>query len=118
MSLNTYPNSKLVYAPSNITSIAYSQALIIKTTPGVLYNIIGFSSKITSQFIHLYNANTLPENNAVPIIIFYVNSENNFSLDLGYYGRYFSNGIVICNSSTGPVLTKGDADCWFDVQFK
>jgi hypothetical protein len=118
MAQNNFPNSKSAYAPTNISSNAYSQALIVKASSGVVYNITGFSSKGTSQFIHLYNNSILPINNDIPIIIFYVGPLNNFSLDFGYYGRYFSNGIVICNSSTGPSLTTGLSDCWFDVQFK
>lgn len=118
MSLNTRPNSNINYAPINISSIAYTNSLIVKSSAGILYNITGFNSKTSSQFIHLYDSATLPNESSIPVLIFCVGSLNNFSLDLGVYGRYFSNGIVICNSSTGPIKTIGSADCWFDCQFK
>jgi hypothetical protein len=79
----------------------------------------GYNSKTTGQFIQLHNTVAVPPSNgSVPVMIFYVPAQSNFSLDLGNYGRYFSTGMFIVNSSTGPTLTIGSSDCWFDVQFK
>ena len=102
---------------TNATTTAYATNLVVKATAGTLYVVTGFNSKTTGQFIQIHDATALPADASVPKIIFYVAGNSNFSFDLGEYGRAFANGIVICNSSTGPTKTIGAADCWFDVQY-
>jgi hypothetical protein len=59
----------------------------------------------------------LPDDAAIPKVIIVVPASSNFSIDFGEHGRVFNNGVVICNSSTGPTKTIGLADCWFDTQY-
>jgi hypothetical protein len=101
-----------------INTTAYASSLVVKPNFGVVYSITGYNSKASGQFIQLHDSGTLPADGAVPKIIFYVPAQSNFSLDLSIYGRNFNLGIVVCNSSTGPVKTLGSADCWFDVLYK
>ncbi len=112
------PNSGLTHSLSNANTTAYAASIIAKASAGVLYMITGFNSRASGQFIQLHDSATLPADASVPKLIFYVEAKSNFALDLGKYGRYFTTGIVICNSSTGPTKTIGAADCWFDVQYK
>jgi hypothetical protein len=113
-----YPENKEIFAPSNATTSAYQNNLIVKASSGTLYTITGYNSSTSGQFIQIHNASSLPADTAIPVITFYVSSKSNFSFNLGTYGRFFSVGIVICNSSTGPTKTIGAGDCWFDVQYK
>jgi hypothetical protein len=112
------PQSAAAYSPTNATTTAYVSNLVAKASAGTLYCITGFNSRTSSQFIQVHNATATPTAGAVPSMIFIVPASSNFSLDLTPYGRYFSTGITVCNSSTGPTLTVGSADCWFDVQYK
>lgn len=112
------PDSCQTYAPTNVTTTAYAASLVIKATAGTLYVVTGYNSKTAAQFIQIHDSATLPADTAVPKVIFSVPPLGNFSYDLGNYGRYFANGITICNSSTGPTKTIGSADCWIDAQFK
>lgn len=105
-------------AVSNATTTAYASSLVVKAAPGILYGLSGFNSAATDQFIHLYDSTTLPANGVAPKTLIKVPTASNFSVDFGRSGRSFATGIVIGNSSTGPIKNIGSADCWFDVQYK
>lgn len=112
------PAATSTYAPSNASTSAYAASLVIKGSAGVLFNITGYNSSSSDQFIQLHDSASLPADTAVPAVMFKVRAGRNFSLAFGgKFGRFFSTGIVICNSSTGPTKTIGSADCWFDAQY-
>ena len=104
-------------ALSNSTSVAYETNRVAKATPGTLYKVTGYNSLASAQFIQLHNAASLPADTAVPVAVITVAASSNFSFDFSDIGRYFSTGIVLCNSTTGPTKTIGSANCWFDVQY-
>ncbi len=104
-------------APSNATTTVYAASLLIKASVGILKGISGYNSKTSQQFIQIHDAASVPADGVAPVITFLVPATSDFSIDFGVSGRFFTTGIVVCNSSTGPTKTIGSADCWFDSQY-
>ncbi len=112
------PDATATYAPSGSDSAAYVASQVAKAGAGVLFGITGYNSAATGQFIQVHNTTTLPANGAVPIVIFWAAALDNFFWSPGEkFGKFFSTGITICNSSTGPTKTIWSADCWFNAQY-
>ena len=105
--------------PNNSTSTAYETSRLAKATSGVCFGVSGYSSRASSQFILLldFAGSGVPANATVPVIVVPVPATSAFSIDFGRWGRKFSAGIWAANSSTGPTLTIGSADTWFDVRY-
>lgn len=109
------PAPPLVY--NKATSLAYEASRIFKNVPGTLYGVAGFNSLASAQWIQIFDASALPADGAVPDFIMYVPPTSNFSADFGLFGRPMRNGIILCNSTTGPTKTIGSTNCWFDARF-
>jgi len=99
----------------NATTTAYATNKVCSAAPAFLCGFTVYNSSASSQFIQFHDATSLPSNGSAPK--FFVEILPSASRMIEYLRpREFSTGIVVCNSSTGPTLTIGSADCWFDVQ--
>jgi hypothetical protein len=103
--------------PLNSTSVALENSRVVKSGAGSLFGLSGQNNKAGSQFIQVHNAQAVPAEGAVPVVVFSVPATSPFSVLYALPPRFFNNGIVVCNSSTLATKTIGSADTWFDVQY-
>jgi hypothetical protein len=107
-------------SPLNSVSTAYEASRLVKQTAGVLFGLSGYNSKASTQFILLfdYAGPNVPPDTAVPVgPLITVAASSTFSVDFGFWGMTFNNGIWASNSSTGPTKTIGSADTWFAARY-
>lgn len=102
---------------TNASSNAYSSNLVVKTTAGILFKLSCYSSNAAQQWIQIHDAVALPANGSVPKFTMPIALNSDLFVDWNIFGRNFVNGIIVSNSTTGPTLTIGAADCFFDVQY-
>ena len=79
-----------------------------------VYDIVGYNNKASDQYILVFDAAALPPNGTVPRFVITAPAGFPFSLSWAN-GRVFSNGCVVCTSSTPATLTIGSADCFIDI---
>lgn len=103
--------------PRNKTSPALAASLVVKPNQGKLYGFSVSNTKASAQFYQLFDAASVPADNAIPIISFSVASGQSAGVYFGSTGRAFEQGIVLCNSSTQGSKTIGSADSLFDAQY-
>ena len=103
--------------PSNASNTALAASLIVKAGAGRLFRVNGTNTKVSAQFVQIHDSATLPAEGAVPKVVISVAASTPYTIDFGIYGRLFSAGIVICNSSTAATKTIGSADILSDAQF-
>jgi hypothetical protein len=104
-------------ASANASTATYAASLVVKASAGALWGLSGFNSGSSALYLQIHDAAALPADGAVPKVVLYIAPLSSFSADYGLRGRAFTNGIVICSSSTGPVKTGGGAVLWLDAQF-
>ena len=102
--------------PLNSRSVAYEASRLAFTGECVVFGFHVYNSKVAAQFIQLFDASSLPGNGAVPEAFWTVPASSQLDVSYGTLGRTHRQGVLLVNSSTGPTLTIGSADCWFDVQ--
>ena len=83
----------------------------------VAYGFTAYNTKASSQFIQVFDANTLPAEGSVPLFSWALAANSGVGFGWQPNGRQFQTGLVLCNSSTDATKTIGSADCFFDVQF-
>lgn len=103
--------------PLNSTSPGYEKSRSCGGGGSRLFGFAGYSSNVAAQFILVFDANILPANGVAPVVIVPAAAASVFSAYYGTAGRWFRHGIIIATSTTGPTLTLGAADTFFDVQF-
>jgi hypothetical protein len=103
--------------PLNTHSNVYEKARQVKGGPGYLFGFTVYSSSGSTQFIQVHDSAVLPANGAIPAVTFTLATVAHLAVQWLPLGRAFQTGIYLVNSSTGPTLTIGSADCFFDAQY-
>lgn len=103
--------------PTNFYRPALTNSIVV---PGhlLVYGFTASSSNAAAQYVLMFDAQTLPADNAVPILFLNVASDQTAGVSWTPQGREFLEGFVLCSSSTATAKTiNATADCFFDVQY-
>ena len=115
------PDSTGLFAPLQDNPVDYESFSISKTSPGSVYGLLGFNNNLVPGFIQLHNRVTPPVSGNIPVNILFVGPQNNFYLDGGKFGMYFSSGIVWAHSTTPTVYTPdtlNSGNVWVNLFYK
>lgn len=103
-------------ATVNGNTVAYAASLVVRATAGKVYAIRGYTTT-AAQWIQIHDAAALPANGTVPEDIKRPDAQGNFEF-IYPQGKSFTTGLVVADSSTGPTLTVGAADCWISYEIE
>lgn len=83
-----------------------------------VYGINVYSSNAATQYLLMFDSQTLPADTAVPLMAFSMAAKSNLGIYFGEMGRIFQRGLVVCTSSTDTTKTiNATADCFVDVVY-
>jgi hypothetical protein len=112
-------SGNIIATPVSITranSTAYEAGRLVKNSSGRAFNVSAYNSG-PAQFLQLHDAASAPADGVAPAMIFALPAQSSVYFDFGGVGLPFSNGIYICNSSTGPTKTLGGVNSFFTVGY-
>lgn len=112
------PSATAGYAVTTDDTTAYVTSKVSKASTGTFYGLLGYNSKTSAQFIHIYDLAAVPADGVAPKFIIPVQASSAFAFDTGRFGVVMATGICWSNSSTGPTKTIGAADCWVNIAYK
>lgn len=104
--------------PNNANALVLASSAVVSSGPSRLHGFTVYSSNAGAQFVLVFDAVSLPADDAVPTLVLPVGATSTVSVYYGSVGRWFDRGIVLCNSSTDVTKTIGVADCLFDAQWE
>lgn len=111
-------------SPANKSSSTIAAAASLVVTPSSTsaqhlrcFDIVGYNGSASDQYIQVFDAAALPANNTVPLAVLSAAAGYQFAFSWTT-GRLFTNGIVVCNSSTATTKTLGSANCLFDINYR
>lgn len=110
------PSSSSTNALSKADSTAFEASRVVKASAGRLYQLTGYNSSSAGTFVQIHNTTSVPADGVAPVVMFFVPPQSNFSYELKQ-GDYFSTGITVCVSSTGPTKTIAGAIAWFNARY-
>jgi len=103
--------------PQNYSSQVYEKSALVKTGRCTLYGFTCRTSRVSSQFIQIFDLGKVPASSAVPRLFFDIQATSTLFVGYGQNGRRFDAGCVIVCSTTDTTYTAGSADCWIDAQY-
>lgn len=92
-------------------------SLVIKASAGRLYKLFAQNDNAAARYIQLHNTTSVPADTAVPVWSIKLAIAEGREFDFGPFGRYFSTGICVNNSSTSGTKTIGAADSNFTALY-
>ena len=110
------PTDDEALLPLNHYSTALANSMVVKTGPGILYGVTVTNTLASTQYLLVFDANTVPADGAIPLLAKSLPASDAVGFNW-LPGRTFTVGIVVCNSSTNTSKTIGSANCLFDCQF-
>lgn len=117
MATATKPVAVSTYSPDMDTSTATEASSVSKASAGVLYDVTFSNGNANTRYFQLFNSTTVPADTTIPVVTFACPPSSTIALSWPK-GRYFSTGIVWCNSTTQNSKTIGSADSLADVHYK
>lgn len=112
-----FSGDQAVGYPLSVHSLAYESFHIVNSGPCRLFGFEVYSSLASAQWIQLFNTQATSPTGLLPVAIFTVAGTSNLPVAYPWPGRWFDQGIIIANSTTGPTYTAGAANCYYDVQY-
>lgn len=99
-------------------SAAQQASAIVKASAGLLLFLHVYNANAAARWLQVFDAAALPADNAIPLLTFPVAIAGTYTLNLAPLGLPMRNGIIVCNSTTGPTKTIGAADSLFTVGYQ
>jgi len=112
-----YPYGVPEELPRSAVNVALAASFVAVSGAGRLIGATLTNTKISAQFVLLFDSSTVPADTAVPILAVNVPATTSVAVYFGSVGPWFDRGVVWSNSSTMGTKTIGSADCLFDTQY-